>query len=680
MADYNTTEALPVLGQRLVHVAANLMSSSRRARCLYRYIQRHPAHVVSIQDPPKGFNWRPNAHEYEKFCEATTELQPDDDPLAILNFAKATKQEYRRYLRDDKAWLKRLQSKGPSLKKVAFLVHKSVPLTDWIVMTYDNHNSDLLATLWFNTPSGVIPIHNVYNHENRLNIPELWDCWIGNGTDMFVGDWNEHHRAWGGDRVGPNASKKAEELHSTMETAGMKLITTPGAITYTRSVQGDRYCSTIDLVFGGQTLMSWNPQWEVLDVKGFETDHRVTQTILDIEPSQKTSTRLDLKKVDKENLKETVALGLESLDDLSLSFISDMDKYAEKLIDVLDAGMTHCVPQTKPCIFHPTIRTSLSDKTALEEAQELAQIHIREVKPGEQYDPAVHRTLLTQFDDLRRRRERREYRAFVAKATKDSRGIYRLARMAKNFCQPKTSPHLRCFVVDKKTYRSAADLSTIFKDSTWPDPTEPEAQALPRPLADPQRPQHAAPQRLLDGELDDLIKKLKSGKAAGIDRVANEILKWTNPILLPYLTKLFEACISQSHHPYPFKKAKTIILKKANKKSYDVPNSWRPIALLSAVGKLLEAIVARRLRNLAAEHPLLPPNQFGVAGKCTTRALRHLLDPIYTAWCRDLKVSLLGLDITGAYDRVNRRKLLEVLWQKKIPDWIILFVWSFLTE
>ena len=56
-----------------------------------------------------------------------------------------------------------------------------------------------------------------------------------------------------------------------------------------------------------------------------------------------------------------------------------------------------------------------------------------------------------------------------------------------------------------------------------------------------------------------------------------------------------------------------------------------------------------------------------------------MLDPVYRAWGQGRQATLLSLDIKGAYDRVDRGKLLETLISKKIPDWIVNFVWSFLS-
>lgn len=187
---------------------------------------------------------------------------------------------------------------------------------------------------------------------------------------------------------------------------------------------------------------------------------------------------------------------------------------------------------------------------------------------------------------------------------------------------------------------------------------------------------------LEDGQVSRLLGKLPSKKSAGLDGVANEALKMCRAVLYPYLHHGFEACLILSYHPTAFKDAATVMLRKAGKKSYDVPKSWRPIALLPVVGKVLEKIIANRLKALVVEHNLLPNTQFGVPGKCTTKALQFLLNPIYTAWTRDpvMEATLMGLDIEGAFNHVDREKVLEVLAESGIPDWIIYFISSFLSN
>jgi hypothetical protein len=60
------------------------------------------------------------------------------------------------------------------------------------------------------------------------------------------------------------------------------------------------------------------------------------------------------------------------------------------------------------------------------------------------------------------------------------------------------------------------------------------------------------------------------------------------------------------HYPQRLKYTRIIVLYKLGKAIYNVPGSWRPIALLNIIGKLIEAITASRIRKAAKEYNLLP--------------------------------------------------------------------------
>lgn len=62
-----------------------------------------------------------------------------------------------------------------------------------------------------------------------------------------------------------------------------------------------------------------------------------------------------------------------------------------------------------------------------------------------------------------------------------------------------------------------------------------------------------------------------------------------------------------------------------------------------------------------------------MTGKSTTTALQFFLNPVYTAWSTAPKnyISILSIDIKGAYDRVDREKLLEILIDFGTPEWLI---------
>lgn len=63
-------------------------------------------------------------------------------------------------------------------------------------------------------------------------------------------------------------------------------------------------------------------------------------------------------------------------------------------------------------------------------------------------------------------------------------------------------------------------------------------------------------------------------------------------MLLPHLERLFNACLFHGYHPKSFKESITVVLKKPKEDAdFTIPKNWRPIALLSTIGKALEAVI-----------------------------------------------------------------------------------------
>jgi hypothetical protein len=72
--------------------------------------------------------------------------------------------------------------------------------------------------------------------------------------------------------------------------------------------------------------------------------------------------------------------------------------------------------------------------------------------------------------------------------------------------------------------------------------------------------------------------------------------------LIKALMGLTTLCWIASYYLVQFWQAQTIVLKKLGKASYSEPGSWRPIALLSTIGKVIESVTATRIQDLAETH------------------------------------------------------------------------------
>ena len=92
-------------------------------------------------------------------------------------------------------------------------------------------------------------------------------------------------------------------------------------------------------------------------------------------------------------------------------------------------------------------------------------------------------------------------------------------------------------------------------------------------------------------ELKSSLKKLKNGKASGLDKVTNEAMKASPTNLLEALTKLFNECLNKGIYPWN----KTVISPLHKKGDINNPDNYRAIAVGSNMGKLFSSILLQRL-------------------------------------------------------------------------------------
>ena len=64
---------------------------------------------------------------------------------------------------------------------------------------------------------------------------------------------------------------------------------------------------------------------------------------------------------------------------------------------------------------------------------------------------------------------------------------------------------------------------------------------------------------------------------------------------LQFLTDLFNICLAQG--VWPWENSQVIFLRKAGKPSYAKPGAYRPISIMSYVGKILEKLICSRLQS-----------------------------------------------------------------------------------
>lgn len=171
------------------------------------------------------------------------------------------------------------------------------------------------------------------------------------------------------------------------------------------------------------------------------------------------------------------------------------------------------------------------------------------------------------------------------------------------------------------------------------------------------------------------ITKLSPYKAHGLDDIPNVVLQKNMDLISTQLLNIYRAIINLGIYYDPWRESTTIVLRKPGKPSYEVPKAYRLIALLSTLAKVLTSIIAENMSFLVEQHQLLPKTHFGGrVGQSTMDAIQYLVHKVKTAWRNNQVVSVLFLDVEGAFPNAVTARLIHNLKKRRIPKATVKFI------
>ena len=175
----------------------------------------------------------------------------------------------------------------------------------------------------------------------------------------------------------------------------------------------------------------------------------------------------------------------------------------------------------------------------------------------------------------------------------------------------------------------------------------------------------------------DAIRNLK-WKAPGLDQVSNVLLKMGGSALAKHLRALFQASLSAGYMPSAWKIAVVVPILKEGK-DQRLATSYRPISLLSCIGKLLESLVSQYLQVWCDQQGLLPAHQAGFRrNKSTSDPIVRLVCDVALAMARRKKLVSVFLDFRAAFDTVWHDGLRLKLKLAGVPEPILRWTSDFL--
>ena len=169
-------------------------------------------------------------------------------------------------------------------------------------------------------------------------------------------------------------------------------------------------------------------------------------------------------------------------------------------------------------------------------------------------------------------------------------------------------------------------------------------------------------------DIQDIMKKLCKGKAAGPDTLPAEAFIYANPYLYVLLSLCFTAIFRHSFIPEEMLDTMIIPLIKNKGGNLSDSNNYRPVALANIASKILEHVIL----DLCEPFLYTSDNQFGFKPAHSTDICIYALREIFEYYkLRNTTVFITFLDASKAFDLLNYWSLFKKLLHRGMPLYIV---------
>ncbi len=184
-------------------------------------------------------------------------------------------------------------------------------------------------------------------------------------------------------------------------------------------------------------------------------------------------------------------------------------------------------------------------------------------------------------------------------------------------------------------------------------------------------------------EITDALRNVSTNSTPGWDHLHWRHLKLltADDHFLTTLHSIYNAIILLGHWPDQFKRAVSVVIPKPYKDDYTRVKSYRPIVLLSTLGKLLEKVLSERLHYECQRFGILHPNQFGgTKAHSTIDAASCLVTHIRAGWRHGLVTSCLAFDVSQFFPSMNHDLLCRILQRYGFAPTLVNFFRHYLRD
>lgn len=491
---------------------------------------------------------------------------------------------------------------------------------------------------------------------------------------IIAGDLNAKHRFWNCCR----ANKAGQILFEEMNKKDF-LIPFPPTPTYYPTQNSRTIPSTLDIILSGGSIIPYN----IISRQDLSSDHLPVSFNVDFSytKSQPTTNKRCYSKANwliyKQTIHNSIDLSIASnftsntSIENSILFLTDIIKSAERISIPLQG---------------------LKEKSASLSQDILQLISLRNCK-RRQWQRNNCAVLKMEINFLNRNIKKRilliknkSWNAHISKFQNNSRQLWRATKLLKNkmnFSPPLRDSDNSMLLTDQEKATEIANTFCKAHHITYNDLSDNLTEAAVKTSFQninyfyEQVKEKDMPK---PSEILTLIQSLKNRKSPGDDNINNILLKKLPKKAIVFISYIFRACLKNSYFPTCFKCAKVIAIPKPGKDLTRACN-YRPISLLSSLGKILEKILQKRLNNYIRSKDILPSVQFGFReGHSTNHQLLRVSNHIKLNLKNGRSTGMLTFDVEKAFDCIWHKALLHKMYLLKFPLYLIKSIKSFITN
>ena len=488
---------------------------------------------------------------------------------------------------------------------------------------------------------------------------------------LITGDFNGHSPSWGYDTT----DSRGEEIEDWMIDNQLILINTPEdkPSYYSRAWKTS---STPDLAMATEDIQKLTTRI-VNDQLGGSDHVPITLHIADKKTFvdyQRKHASWNFKRADWQKFQRHA----EDLGDLNMS--ADINSNVKKLTESILSAARKSIPRGFRKDYKPywsktldTLHKQLSEARVTMEQQPTAENTTR------------HNNLKEKFKKTKVQELRNSWNEKTASLSLE-KDTGKLWRLTKTLSEDATNKHRTTVLKDNGTpltgKRAANLLADAFEaESTTHIPPQRRREVQAEMTEKLRQTHHYTPTMDSDltlAELNDAIRRLKPKRAPGKDGVCNEMIKHLGPSARKTLLELFNLSWRTRVFPSAWKEAIVIPIPKKGKDPTQ-KTSYRPVSLLSCLGKTLERMINKRLLWYLEDNNLITKEQTAFRkNRSTEDQLVYLAQSIENSFQEKKKTVATFIDLSKAFDKMWKEGLLLKLLRAGVTGHMFKWIKSFL--